>query len=74
MNKCFCCKEEISDHSQACGHCARTCMIMRYDIPGYVCVPECEDCKTTEGEILPYAVQLGKYFCDSCWKKRVDKK
>jgi len=49
-------------------------MIMRYDIPGYVCVPECEDCKTTEGEILPYAVQLGKYFCDSCWKKRVDNK
>ena len=70
MNKCFCCKEEISEHSQACGHCARTCMIIRYQNPDYTCVPECSDCGSTTANVLPSAAQVGKYYCDACWDIR----
>ena len=73
VHKCFCCKEEINDHSQACDHCARTCLIIRYDNPHYTCVPECSDCETTNGNILPSVAKIGTFYCDSCWKDRHEK-
>ena len=73
VHKCFCCKEEINDHSQVCDHCARVCLIIRYDNPHYTCVPECSDCETTKGNILPSVAKIGTFYCDECWKDKHEK-